>query len=128
MTKLIYRVFDSLSFLISESSLLHSADSSYLLVLVFYINDFFDEFQSFDDLYEFFRNHFFSRIEWAKLRLFFKKMHLFERQMKVLEITHIDDDFIKILESRIEKIAKYSVSTNQIDVRAFMRAIEIIRR
>ncbi len=112
MTKLIYQAFDSLSSLISEPSLLHSTDSSHLLVLVFYMNDFFDEFQSFDDLYEFLRNHFFLRIEWVKLRLFFKKMHLFERQMKALEVTHIVEDFIKILKSRIEKIAKYSVSMN----------------
>ncbi len=63
MTKLVYRVFESLSSFISESSLLHSIDSSHLFVLVFYMNDFFDEFQSFDDLYEFLRDHFFLRIE-----------------------------------------------------------------
>ncbi len=55
-------------------------------------------------------------------------MHLFERQMKALEMTHVVRDFIKILESRIEKIAKYSVSTNQIDVQTFMRAVKIIKR
>ncbi len=96
MTKLVYRTFESLSFFINELSLLHSTDSSHLLVLMFYMNDFFERFQSFDDLYEFLRDHFFSRIEWSKLRLAFKKMHLFERQIKVLKVTHIVNDFIKI--------------------------------
>jgi hypothetical protein len=87
MTKLIYRTFDSLSsFADSESFLLHSTDLFHLFVLVFYMNDFFDEFQNFDDLYEFLRDHFLSRIEWVKLRLFFKKMYLFENKMKALKL------------------------------------------
>jgi hypothetical protein len=63
MTELIYRAFEPLSSSISEPSLLHSADPSHLPVLVFYMNDFFERFQSFDDLYEFLRDHFFPRIE-----------------------------------------------------------------
>jgi hypothetical protein len=129
MTELVYKAFDSLSsFADFESFLLHSTDSFHLFVLVFYMNDFFDEFQNFDDLYEFLRDHFLSRIEWIKLRLFFKKMYLFENKMKALKVIHCVDDFIKILKNRIKRIAKWSIFTNQIDVRAFMRAIEIIRR
>ncbi len=129
MIELVYKAFNSLSSSAdSESSLLHSNDSFHLSVLVFYMNDFFDEFQSFDDLYEFLRDYFLSRIEWAKLRLFFKKMYLFENKMKTLRITHCVDDFIKILKDRIKKIAKWFISTNQTDVQAFMRAIEIIWR
>ncbi len=63
MIELMYRAFESLSSFIDESSLLHSTDSFHLLVLVFYMNDFFDEFQNFDDLYEFLRDHFLLRIE-----------------------------------------------------------------
>jgi hypothetical protein len=48
--------------------------------------------------------------------------------MKALEMTHVIEDFIKILESRVEKIAKYPVPMNQTDVRAFMRAVDITRR
>ncbi len=128
MTKLMYRIFESLSSLISESSFLHSVDSFHLSVLIFYMNDFFEEFQNFDDLYEFLRDYFLSRVEWVKLRLFFKKMHLFEDKMKALRIIHCVNDFIKILKNRIKKIAKWLTLTNQIDVRAFMSAVEIIRR
>jgi hypothetical protein len=63
MIELMYKAFESLSSFIEESSLLHSADPFHLSVLVFYMNDFFDGFQSFDDLYEFLRDHFLSRIE-----------------------------------------------------------------
>jgi hypothetical protein len=97
-------------------------------MLIFYMNDFFEEFQSFDDLYEFLRDHFLSRIEWIKLRLFFKKMHLFENKMKALKIIHCVDDFIKILKNRIKKIAKWLISADQTDVRVFMKAVEIIKQ
>jgi translation initiation factor 2 alpha subunit (eIF-2alpha) len=128
MIKLMYKAFESLSSFIEEFSLLHSVDLHHLSMLIFYINDFFEKFQNFDDLYEFLRDHFLSRIEWAKLRLFFKKMHLFENKMKALKVIHCSDDFVKILKNRIKKIAKWSVSMNQINVRAFIEAVEIIKR
>jgi hypothetical protein len=129
MTKLIYKAFDSLSSSADlESSFLHSTDSHHLSVLIFYMNDFFERFQNFDDLYEFLRAHFLSRIEWVKLRLFFRKMHLFEDKVKTLKIISCVDDFIKILENRIKKIAKWSIFVNQTDVRVFVDAVEIIRR
>jgi hypothetical protein len=128
MTELVYRAFGPLPPSIGEPSLLHSADPFHLPVLVFYMDDFFGGFQSFDDLYEFLRDHFLSRIEWAKLRLFFKKMHLFEDKVKALGVTHCVGGFIKILEDRIKKITKWSVLTDQIGVRAFMGAVGIIRR
>jgi hypothetical protein len=63
------------------------------------MDDFFRGFQGFDDLYEFLRDHFLPRIEWAKLRLSFKKMHLFEKQIKALGVTHVIGGFVKILET-----------------------------
>ncbi len=128
MTKLMYKAFESLSSFIEKFSLVHSADSHHLSMLIFYMNNFFEEFQNIDDLYKFLRDHFLSRIEWAKLRLFFKKIHLFENKMKALKITHCVDDFIKILKNRIKKIAKWLISADQTDVRVFIRAVEIIKR
>jgi hypothetical protein len=105
MTEIVYRAFDQLSSPIKESSLLHFEDSMHLSVLTFYMNDFFDEFKSFDELYEFLREHFLSRIEWAKLKLAFKKLKIAEKKLKTLKVTHAIDDFIHILEQRIKKIA-----------------------
>jgi hypothetical protein len=128
MIELIYKAFESLSSSIKKFSLLNSANLFHLSMLVFYMNDFFDEFQIFHDLYEYLRDHFLSSIAWIKLRLFFKKMHLFKNEMNALKITHFVNDFIKILKNSFKRIAKWSILTNQIDVQAFLRVVEIIRQ
>ena len=63
LTESVYKAFECISTSNSESFLLHSSDSQKSVSLIFYMNDFFEEFSDFESLFVFLRNHFFSRIE-----------------------------------------------------------------
>ena len=63
MTELAYQAFDFISTSNFELSLLHSADLIISLFLTFYINDFFDKFRDFENLFYFLWDHFFLRVE-----------------------------------------------------------------
>ena len=123
-----YRDFKYLLSFYKKSSLLYLDDSTILLSLIFYINDFFEKFTSFEKQYNFLRNYFLSRVKWAKLRLFFKKLYLFVLKITILRVTYSIDDFIKILKKRVKKIARYLVSINQFEMRDFLRVVNITRR
>lgn len=128
MTECVYRAFGPLPPPIDEPSLLHSGDPMNLPVLTFYMDDFFGGFDSFEELYEFLRTHFVPRIAWARLRLAFKKLRLCMDQLKALGIIHCVGGFIKILNSRIDKIARWPVPFDQKRVRGFLGAVGITRR
>ena len=63
LTEVIYKVLDFISSSNSEPSLLHSSDSSISPSLSTYMNDIFEGFRTFKDMFVFLRNHFFPRIE-----------------------------------------------------------------
>ena len=128
MTELTYRDFDSLFFFIKKFSLLHSNDSASLSMFTFYMNDFFDDFVNFEKQYVFLKEHFLSRIEWARLLLSFKKLQLFAEEIRALSVIHFVDDFVRILKERIVKIVRWSMLKNQFDVRDFLDIVNIIRR
>jgi len=60
LIELMYQVFEALSSSHRESSLLHSNSLEKLPVMIFYMNDFFDDFRSFKKQYNFLSQHFFS--------------------------------------------------------------------
>ena len=128
MTELVYRAFGALPPPIGEPSLLHSSDPANLPILTFYMDDFFGGFRSFDEQYEFLREHFLPRVEWARLRLSFKKLRLFESQIRALGVIHAVGGHVRILEERIEKIARWPEPLNQSAVRGFLGAVGITRR
>ena len=128
LTKIVYKILRFISFFNSESSLLHSVDSFISSFLFIYINDIFDEFRDFDEMFNFLRNHFFSRIEWIRLKLSFKKLKLFMNRIKTLDVVHIVENQIYIVSERIEKIVKWSISINFIEVRAFLSVVDIIKK
>ena len=128
MTELIYRAFGQLPPPWNELSLLHSSHPDLPPILSFYMDDFFGGFSSLDELYDFLKYHFFPRIEWAKLKLSFKKLKVFESMIKVLGVTHNVGGEVRILNERVAKIAKWPVPTDQTGVRAFLGAISITRR
>ena len=69
MTELCYRAFGPIPGPNPEPFLLHSSDPNIPPPLVFYMDDFFGGFQDFEDLFRFLQDHFFPRVEWAKLLL-----------------------------------------------------------
>jgi len=63
LIELMYQAFEALSSSHRESSLLHSNSFEKLSVMIFYMNDFFNDFRSFKKQYDFLSQHFFSRVE-----------------------------------------------------------------
>lgn len=128
MNELVYRAFGALPPPIREPSLLHSSSPTDLPVLTFYMDDFFGGFQNFEEQYQFLRYHFLPRVEWAMLKLSFKKLKLFESVIKVLGVTHTVGGLVSILEDRVAKIARWPVPKDQTGVRGFLGAVGITRR
>lgn len=128
MTEAVYRAFGALPPPMKELSPLHSGSPSTLPPLTFYMNDFFGGFENFEEQYQFLRHHFLPRIEWAKLKLSFKKLKLFKRSIKALGVTHTIGGFIQVLEDRIEKIVAWEASRDQTGVRFFLGVVGFTRR
>ena len=63
------------------------------------MDDFFGGFGSSEELYDFLREHFFPKVEWARLGLPFKKLRLFEEAIRVLGVTHSIGGLVRILEN-----------------------------
>ena len=88
ITELVYRGFGPIPALKPEPSLLHSSEPAIPPPLTFYMDDFFGGFKDFQDQFAFLRDHFFPRIEWARLLLSFRKLRLFAMAIKALGVTH----------------------------------------
>ncbi len=55
------------------------------------MDNFFGGFRTFEELYDFLRYHFLPRVEWARLRLSFKKLQLFQDKIKALGVENQKD-------------------------------------
>lgn len=126
MTEIINKAFDEIS---EEFFFLHFAGSFQSSNLCFYMNDFFDNQASgFFFLYRYLKHHFFSRLEWARLKLFFKKLNLWCIKIKALKVIYEIKKKIHILKNRVQKIMKFSKSRNAIAVRRFIEILNITRK
>ena len=126
MTEVINRAFEKIS---EKFSLLHSSDSFQLPNLCFYMNDLFGgQPPGFLPLYQYLRFHFFPRLEWARLKLFFKKLKLWCIKIKVLGIIHEIGGKVHVLQDRIQKIIDFPEPRNAIGVRSFVGVLGIIRK
>lgn len=96
--------------------------------MTYYQNNILKEHALFEKQFKFLKKHFFSRIEWARLKLSFKKLFLFQNIIKALRLRHYVDDKIQILKNKIRKIANFSTPTNKTEVRSFLETIKIIHR
>lgn len=68
--------------------------------------------KSFESRLKYLKTRLLLRLDWANLRLAFKKLRLFTNEMVVLEIKHQVGKKIGILDQRIEKILRWSTSKN----------------
>ena len=128
MNELVYRAFGFIPSPNPEPSLLHSDDPAIPPALTFYMDDFFGGFRDFEDQFSFLIDHFFPRIDWAKLVLAFRKLRLFAKSIKALGVTHTVGGLVNVLEDRVAKIARWPVPKDQTGVRAFLGTIGITRR
>ena len=86
MAELMHIVLNPILYFKSKSSLLHAMDQEKFPPNIFYINDIFDGHMSFEVQFRFLRNHFFPRIEWARLVFSFKKLKIFVFEITALRI------------------------------------------
>ena len=128
MVELLYRAFGFIPPPNQEPSLLHSSSPDIPPPLTFYMDDFFEGFKDFNEQFAFLRDHFFPRVQWAKLLLSFRKLRLFAEQIKALGVTHTVGGLVHILEERTKKIAQWPTPTDQTGVRAFLGTVGITRR
>ncbi len=128
MTELAYRAFGPIPAPHPEPSLLHSSSPDVPPPLTFYMDDFFGGFQDFEEQFAFLRDHFFPRVEWARLLLSFRKLRLFASKIKALGVTHAIGGLVHILEERVAKIAQWPVPSDQSGVRSFLGTVGITRR
>ena len=89
-----------------KSLFLHLMKSISLSQIIFYMNDIFESYISFDTQFDFLERHFFLWIKWVKIKLLFKKLYLFISKIRALDVNYIIDEKIKIIEKHIRKIIK----------------------
>ena len=128
MTAAVYKGFGFIPPPQQEPSLLHSDDPSVPPPLSFYTDDFFGGFRDFQAQFLFLRDHFFPRVEWARMVLSFKKLRLFADSIEALGVRHCVGGHVYIRDGRIAKIATFPVPSDQSGVRAFLGVIGITRR
>ena len=128
MSELMNIMLRSILSLNLKLSFLHSVKSISLSQVIFYMNDIFEDYMSFDTQFDFLERHFFPQIEWVKMKLSFKKLHLFISKIRTLDVNHIVDEKIKIIEKCIRKIVEWLISINICSVRAFLKFIFIMRQ
>ena len=63
MIEITYRAFKFISISNSKPFLLHFSNSIISSFITFYINDFFKDFRDFENLFRFFRDHFFLKMK-----------------------------------------------------------------
>ena len=94
----------------------------------FYVDDIFGGQRDYESMYQFLYHHFFPRIEWAGLRLSFKKLRLFVPSIVALGVEHVVGGTLKIRKERIAKIACWPVPQDATGVRSFLGSVGITRR
>ena len=126
-TKFMNIVLESISSSNSKSSLLHNADESNSNTF-FYIDDVFAEFVTWQNLYNFLKQHFFSRLIWIKMRIFFQKLRIEILKIKCLKQMFKIEDSLNFKQKSINKILFWFVSQNQLEMKRYMNTINITRK
>lgn len=88
----------------SELSLLHENDPEFLLAVIFYMDDEFMAHSSYQEQFNFLRDHLFPRLLWVGLKLSFSKLKLFTDMVTALEEDHEVGGRVSLKSSRIIKI------------------------
>lgn len=114
----------------NEPSLLQGPEPDIPAPLTYYQDDIIGGQEDYYASFIFLKNHFFPRIEWARLRLSFRKLFLFQESVKALGVKHTITigGRVQVLPTRLEKIMKFPTPKDPTGVRAFLGTIGITRR
>ncbi|KAI0996282.1 hypothetical protein K3495_g11899 [Podosphaera aphanis] len=109
-------------------STLIANDESSLPKASFYIDHMFSGFSNFEDAYGFMANELFPCLEWARLKLSFKKMELFMEEVVALGTLHKGGGIVCVTPERRDKISSWPTPTNATEIRTFLGAVNMTRR
>lgn len=93
-----------------------------------YQDDSFRTDLTFDEMYEFLRDHLFPRILWSRFSLSFRKLELGMSQVQGLGVQFYAGGRVEVLPKRLEKIRDWATPRSPTEVRAFLGAMGICRR
>ncbi|RKF60580.1 hypothetical protein OnM2_049057, partial [Erysiphe neolycopersici] len=113
---------------LGKESLLAANSADALPDCTFYIDHIFSGFKTFEQGYTLLAEKLLPRLDWAKLRLSFKKMELFVTETVALGVQHFAGGIVKTKAERCESIRKFPTPKSATDVRKFLGAIGITRR
>lgn len=120
VNEFVHRVFGALSEGPCEPSLLESDTPDRLPTLTFYVDDFFGGFPDVKSQFQFLHDHFLPRVAWAKVRLAFKKLKIFEEEIVALGVSYHVGGFMRIIPDRVKKIMDFPTPTSALEVKSFL--------
>src|ERR1700733_353800 len=111
-----------------EPSLLASTSPDRLSPAKHYFDDVFGGHTDAAEALDFLQNHFLPRMDWAQLKLSFKKLKLFQSEILALGVTHLIHGVVKTKEARTDKIKHFPTPRDLHDIKSFLGTISITRR
>ena len=112
----------------NKSSLLQKPESDILASLIYYQNNILGRQKNYYVLFAFLKNHYFPWIEWACLRLLFKKLFLFPESIKALGVKHTISEKVQMLLTQLKKIMKFPAPKDLSGICVFLETIGITHR
>ncbi|KAI1005918.1 hypothetical protein K3495_g2302 [Podosphaera aphanis] len=108
-------------------SILLPKETGQLPGAAFYIDDIFSGFQSFEEGYKLLEEQLLPKLDWAKLRLSFKKLELFVTETVALGVTHRAGGIMLTKTERCDKIRDFPVPKDVSGIRKFLGIVGITR-
>ena len=96
--------------------------------LKFYLDDIFGGFASPEAAVEYLEQHLLPRLDWARVKISFKKLRLLQTEIIALGVEHLTQGRLRIRSARIDKILSWPKPSNQKEVRSFVGMLGITRR
>lgn len=112
----------------SEPSLLQGSNLDTPAPLTFYQDDILGGQPDYYESFAFLQDHLFPQIEWALLRLSFKRLFLFQESINALGVKHTVGGRLQVVPTKLEKIMRFPIPQNPKGVRAFLGTTGITRR
>jgi hypothetical protein len=111
-----------------KESIIVSDAENMLPRCTFYVDDIFLGVQTFDEGYDLLADEILPRIEWAKLKLSFKKLELFVKEIVALGVLHQVGGRVFTKPERCDKIRDFPVPRDASGIRRFLGTIGLCRR
>lgn len=112
----------------SFPSVLEPSSQDGIALVKFYMDDIFTGSKTPEEAYDVLRNHLLPRLVFAKLRLSFKKMHIFVDSITALGVRHLAGGIMHTKPERAERIRIFPIPKDQRGVRSFLATVQMPKR